>query len=46
MCTHVNVDVCGGHKRELDPLEVELQEVVNSLVWVLRTKFWPIVGAL
>ena len=43
---HVTVDACGGHKRELDPLELDLQEVVDSLVWVLGNKFWPIVGGL
>ena len=27
--------ICAGQKRVLDPLELELQEVVSCLTWVL-----------
>lgn len=42
MCVCVHDWVCalcagalGGHKRKLDPLELELQVIINYLTWVL-----------
>ena len=34
-----------GQKRMLDPLELELQEVMSCLTWVLETELWPSVRA-
>lgn len=31
---------CIGQRRKLNPLELELQVVVNYLIGVLRTKVW------
>lgn len=38
---HTNVDVYGGQKRVQDPLDLELQMVVNCWIWVLGSKLGP-----
>ena len=35
---YMQAGVCGGQERVLDPLELELQIVVNHLTWVLGTE--------
>ena len=35
---HMHVGTHGGHKRALYPVELELQVVVNNLIWVLGAK--------
>lgn len=34
----MHAGACGGQKRSLDPLELELQMVVSHLMWVLQTE--------
>lgn len=42
MCMFVVVYSANRHqKRVLDPQELELEEVLSHLMWVLRTKFRP-----
>lgn len=42
---HSKAVECGGQKRALDPMELRIQVVVSSLIWVLRTVFWSSVRA-
>ena len=35
---HVCAGTHGGQKETLDPLQLQLQAVINSLVWVLGTE--------
>jgi hypothetical protein len=35
---HMHSDACRSQKKVLDPLELELQTVVNSWKWVLGTE--------
>lgn len=39
---HVYVCGCGGQKRAWDPLELELQEDVSPLMWVLGLNLGPL----
>lgn len=39
MCRSHICGACGGQRKLLDPLEMELQEIVSCLMWVLGTKF-------
>jgi hypothetical protein len=38
MCMRVGAH--GDQKRALNPLEMELYEVVNPFMWALGTRFW------
>jgi hypothetical protein len=35
---HMHVGASGGQQRALDSLELELQEIVNHLMWVMGTE--------
>lgn len=37
-CVHICAGVQRGQKRALEPLKLELQGVVNYLLWVLETE--------
>lgn len=39
---HLHVGAHGDHKRALYPMELELQVVVNNLLWVLGAKRKPL----
>lgn len=36
---HISADTQESQERALDPLELELLELVNCLIWGLETKF-------
>lgn len=38
VCVSVYIDVCGGQKTTLGPLELELEEIVSHQKWVLETR--------
>ena len=40
VCVFVSASAHGVEKKALDPLELELQTLVSSLMWVLGTKLW------
>ena len=38
---HLSAGMCGGKRREPEPLEAELLAVVSCLMWVLKIKLYP-----